>query len=258
MSGDGSVLGDIGASGWDLGAALLLGLLVAALVRGARFAIDVAPALAPRREALTRAFPLVAAAIGVLYLLFAAGLVFERYPQHFPIAVAVILGVTIAASWFAVKDLVSGIVLRAGRVLRVGDRVRAGALEGRVLRMGHRVLVVETARGEEAIVPYSALAREAVVRAPLGARVVPHTFTLVTARDLSVPETKATIREAALVCHWAALGRDPEVVPLDGDRFEVTIYALDADRVRDVERAVRSAVETPRSGADDQGLSTSA
>lgn len=242
MSDEGSVLGDIGASGWDLGAALILALLVVALLRGARFAIDVLPALAPRREALARAFPLVAAAIGVLYLLFAAGLVFERYPQHFPIAVAVILGVTIAASWFAVKDLVSGIVLKAGRVLRVGDRVRAGALEGRVARMGHRVLVVETARGEEAIVPYSTLAREAVVRAPLGARIAPHTFTLATARPM--PEAKAAIKEAALVCHWAALGRDPEVVALEENRFEVTVYALDADRVRDVERAVRRALET--------------
>lgn len=237
-----SVMGDINASGWDLLVVLGLAAAVYGLLRAARFAVDVAPMSRPRREALRRAFPLVTAAVGVLYLLFAAGLFFERYPQHFPIAVAVILGVSIAASWFAVRDLVSGIFLKAGRVCRVGDYVRVGDVQGRVERMGHRVLVVETARGEEAIIPYSRVARDSVLRTPVSERGTLHVFELNLPGHPPVAETKRRIRESALRCHWSAIAREPEIAVVDADRFEVTVFALDADRVREVEEAVRRAV----------------
>lgn len=244
-----SVMGDINASGWDLLVVVVLAFAVYGVLRAARFAVDVVPLSRLRREALRRAFPLLTAVVGVLYLLFAAGLVFERYPQHFPIAVAVILGVSIAASWFAVRDLVSGIFLKAGRVCRVGDYVRVGDVQGRVERMGHRVLVVETAKGEEAIVPYSRVAREAVLRTPVSERGTLHVFELNLPGHPPVAETKQRIRESALRCHWSAIAREPEIAVLDADRFEVTVFALDADRVRDVEDAVRRAVGSPRKGS---------
>jgi small-conductance mechanosensitive channel len=246
-------MGDIHASGWDLVLVLLLAAVLYAVLRAARFGLDLAPLSAERREALRRAFPVVSAFVGVLYLLFAAGLFFERYPQHFPVAVAVILGVSIAASWFAVRDLVSGVFLKAGRVCRAGDYVRVGDVQGRVQRMGHRVLVVETARGEEAIVPYSRVARDSVLRTPVSDRGTLHVFELSLPGSPPVAETKRKIRESALRCHWSAIAREPEIAVIDADRFEVTVFALDPDRVREVEDAVRRAVKArrrPSAGAE--------
>ncbi len=242
-----SVMGDITASGWDLLLVLVLSVVLYGVLRAARFAIDVVPLSAERRETLRRGFPVFAALSVLLYLLFAAGLFFERYPQHFPIAVAVILGVSIAASWFGVRDLVGGVFLKAGRVCRIGDYVRIGDVQGRVERMGHRVLVIETARGEEAIIPYHRVAKEALLRTPVSERGTLHVFELTLEGLRSVAETKRRIREAALRCHWAAIARDPEIVVLDADRYEVTVFALDPDRVREVESAVRAALTDARS-----------
>ena len=58
----------------------------------------------------------------------------------------------------------------------------------------------------------------------------------------SVADTKRRIREAALTCHWSAIAREPDITVLDGQRYEVTVFALDPDRVREVEAAVRAAV----------------
>ena len=57
-----------------------------------------------------------------------------------------------------------------------------------------------------------------------------------------VAETKRRIRESALACHWSAIAREPEIAVLDANRFEVTIFALDPDHVRDVEASVRRAL----------------
>lgn len=240
MSGR-SVLGDIEASGWDVALVALLALALWVLVRGARWAIDVAPLSTARREKLSRAYPAAAFVVAVLALLVAAGVLFERYPQHFPIAVAVILGGLAAAMWFVIKDLVSGVFVRAGRMVELGDQIRVGEVAGRVTRMGYRMIVVETARGEEAIVPYGHLARAAVVRSgrERGGR---HVFELALA-EMPMAEAKRRIVESALACHWSSIAREPEIAVLDSGRVNVTVFSIDPDRAREIEDAVRRAFD---------------
>ncbi len=237
-----SLLGDVTSGGWVLLWVFAFAALLYAALRAVRFAIDVAPIAASRRDALRRAFPVVAAACGLGYLLVAAGLFFEPYPQHFPIAVAVILGVALAASWFGVRDVLSGVLLKADRAFAVGDHVRIGDIEGVVARLGLRALTVETTRGEEATIPYSRLAREPIVRTPGAERGTLHVFELHFGAPPTVAETKRRIRSAALACHWSAIAREPEIAVLDAQRYEVTVFALDPDRVREVEAAVRAAL----------------
>ena len=67
-----------------------------------------------------------------------------------------------------------------------------------------------------------------------------HVFELSLPDRPSVAITKRRIREAALRCHWAAIAREPEISVLDSDRYEITVFAVDPDRVREVEAAVRS------------------
>jgi hypothetical protein len=219
---------------------LLLGLAVWGALWLGRFALDVAPISSRRRERLRRAMPVVTGAVVVLALFLATGLLFARYPAHLPYAVAVIAGVLALASWFAIRDVVSGVFVKAGRVCRVGDYVRVGDVSGRVERMGHRVLVVETAGGEEAIVPYSRLTRESVLRTPVAERGTLHVFELALQDAPPVAEAKRKIRESALSCHWAAVAREPEIAVIDENRFEVTVFAIDSDRVREVEAHVRA------------------
>ncbi|MCZ7686809.1 MAG: mechanosensitive ion channel family protein [Sandaracinaceae bacterium] len=130
------VMADVEASSFDLALVVLLGLGVAGALWLARFALDVAPMTARRREQLRRALPLASGAVIVLALLFGAGVLFSRYPAHMPYAVAAIVGGLAFASWFAIRDAVSGIFVKAGRMSRIGDRVRVGEIEGRVVRMG--------------------------------------------------------------------------------------------------------------------------
>ena len=230
-------------STWEVLRVLVLGGGLYVALRAARYAIDLVPLSPSRREALRRAFPALAGGLVVAYLLFACGAVFEPGSIPFWVGVGVVVAGSLAASWFALRDLVSGVFLKVGRVARVGDYVRIGDVQGRVERMGARVLVVETARGEEAIIPYSQVAREAVLRTPVAERGTLHVFELHLPGRPAVAETKRRIRESALLCHWSAVAREPEIAVLDADRYEVTVFALDADRVREVEEAVRAGLE---------------
>ena len=56
-----------------------------------------------------------------------------------------------------VQNFVSGLVLLFEQPIHVGDRIHAGEVEGRVLRIGIRASVVRTAQGAEVIIPNSQL-----------------------------------------------------------------------------------------------------
>ncbi|MBX3271788.1 MAG: mechanosensitive ion channel [Sandaracinaceae bacterium] len=239
---EGSLLGDVTSGGWVLAWLLLGAALLYGALRLLRFAIDVVPLARERRETLRAAFPVVAAAAALGYLLLAAAWFFGPHPEHFPIAVAVIVGVALAASWFGVRDVVSGVLLAAGRLLEVGDHVRVGDVEGRVASKGLRAIVVETARGEEAVIPYGRLAREPVIRTAASERGARHVFEIELPVGARLAEVKRRAREAALTCHWSAIARAPEIADLGGGRLAVTVFAIDPDRVDAVESAVRAAL----------------
>jgi len=52
---------------------------------------------------------------------------------------------------------------------------------------------------------------------------------------------KQTIRERSLKNHWASVVRDPEVLSLGDNQFEVTVYALGGDYAADIEATIRRA-----------------
>jgi hypothetical protein len=158
---------------------------------------------------------------------------------------AVLAGALIGAAWFAIRDFFAGVVVKAGRVFTVGDQVRVGDYEGRVGSMGIRSITLETSQGDEAVVPYSTLSRVTVLRTPAVEGLAMHVFQLNIPTDESLSDTRQRIREGALCAHWASVVREPQVKPLGGNSYEVTVFALDPDHGPDVEASVRRALAAP-------------
>lgn len=230
---------ELQSSGGHIALLVLGGLLLFGGLIALRWVLELVPMARARRDAIARATPVVGALVGVAYLLWVGKSLFHRHPDYEPFVLTVIVAGVVAASWFAVRDVITGVILKAGRVCQVGDQVRVEGVEGRIKRMGLRVLTIETNRGDEAIIPFSSIARESVLRTPVIDSVALHVFKLPVPPEVSVPDAKAVVREQALRSHWAALSREPEVQLVDDDTFEVTVYALDVDHGPEIEAAVR-------------------
>ncbi len=229
---------------------LLLGLLVLiGLLRALGIALDYVPVSADRRETLARARPLLGTIFVLLYVLFAAGVVFKAHPGQLPLVLALVVLGFVIASWSAVRDVVSGVFLKAARVCRVGDHVRVGNVEGRVERMGLSVLVIETREGDEAVLPYSSVQRQSLLRTPVIDNVAPHVFRVDPPEGLALPKLRALVCQHALGSHWASIAREPDLEMTADGTLEITVFALDADHAPDVEAAVRQALEQRASDA---------
>lgn len=222
--------------------AVASGLALVLVLRFGRAVLDALPMSRARRTLVTRLQPIAGATLVVIYVVIAARWILDSGDTRAWLAFGFAVAVFAAASWGALRDVIEGVYVRASRTLAVGDRVQIGAVRGRVQRLGHRNVVIEAVDGELALVPYRVVATSTVLRAPFDERSTFHVFRIAVPESRSVPEAKRIVREAALLCHWSSIARQPQVVATDDGQLEITVFPIGADHVADIERVLRRAL----------------
>lgn len=152
----------------------------------------------------------------------------------------IIVGIAaVAAFWPVIRDIAEGLYFRGARAFLVGDQVQVGDIRGRLQSIGVRSITIETPDGELAILSYTRVAASSIFRSPAADRTSFHVFRVPMPANTSLPEAKQRVREAALLCHWSSIAQPPQCVATADGELEITVFALDADRASEIERAVR-------------------
>lgn len=226
--------------------AVASGLALVLLLRFGRAVLDAVPMSRARRVLVARLQPIAGATLVVIYVVIAARWILDSGDPRSWLAFGLAAAVFAAASWGALRDVIEGVYLRASRTLAVGDRVQIGSVRGRVQRLGRRNVVLEATDGELALIPYRTVATSTVLRGPFDERSTFHVFRLQVPEHCSVPEAKRVVREAALLCHWSSIARQPQVIATDDGQLEITVFPIGADHVADIERVLRRALAPSR------------
>ena len=213
------------------GVALLIiqGLVILGLFRALRSVIERSDLSKATRSRIERLLPVGEAITALVYLLSAIPQVLKDDPEWSPIAVAIVLFGVGYVSWFAIRDYISGVFLRAGQVVRAGDKVTAGGHNGTVQRLGFRTLTLNTEDDQEVVLPYSSVSRTPIVRRVVGAQVVRHEIRLPRSRPLS-DSAVGTLRRAAAFMHWSAVC-PPVKVELRPDVVIVVVHLISAEYI---------------------------
>lgn len=219
-----------------LGAVVLVGLL-----RVIAFLFRVAAVPARIRDGLQRIAPVLGLAVLVAYIASGVAVLLAREPEFAAVVVSLI-GILVLFGWAPLYDLISGVAFRFGRLCRVGDHVRVGDVEGRVLDIGMRSLVVQTPEGDEAVLPYGKISRETLRRTQSVSGAHVHAFAIERPDGVEFSTLKRQVVRSAMRCHWASVVHEPKVERRERGVIEVSIYALDADHAPVVEAAVRQAL----------------
>jgi small-conductance mechanosensitive channel len=200
------------------------------------------PLRARGRDAATRWLP---AAQLVLALIAATAVtVFFLGPQAAAAVVGVAAAIILAAAWFAVRDVIAGIVLRAEHGFLAGQTLHASSVTGRIRHVGIRTLEIET-DGRRTRIPYSRIGHTPVALG--GARDAGALrFSLSRPRNGDAAADATAIRAAVLHAFFAPPAREPLVrlAAETGERrtWEVTVHA-DPAHLPAIEHAVRTALE---------------
>lgn len=218
-----------GAVGSALGWVLLLALSGAAVVLTwvARRA-----ALAPALQAWVRwLHPMVVLAwLGAAALLTTIALRVETLGQTAGrVALLVVLGVVTAPM---LRDMLSGVVIAFEGRHRQGHDVRVAGLEGRIVALGLRAVVLRAHDGSEYTIPNARFVAADVVRLNLPTGEAPLELEVTLRHEGGVEAATNELLEAATLSPLAAPGSLPEVylVEAAGERLRLRMRAYVFDR----------------------------
>jgi small-conductance mechanosensitive channel len=172
------------------------------------------------------------------------------------VALVVVLLVLVAP--FARDVLAAAVISFEGRH-RMGDDVRVGRVEGRIVELGLRAVVLRATDGTESTIPNHRFLASEVVRLNLGVHEAPFEFEVVLPAGRSLETETRRLLEAAMLSPFAAPGGLPEVFVVAGDdgelRLRVRAYVFD----RSYEERYRGDILARfEAGAEDASVLTSA
>jgi small-conductance mechanosensitive channel len=223
--------------------ALAVGLLVlAAAVWALRYLATLLPMGRRRRARFGRLVPLLEVVLAVAAILAIAAFILAARPTALGGVVVGLVAVLLGASWFAVRDVVTGAVLRAEDAYEPGQWLRVDHVDGRVRTVGARTLELEREDGTRVRIPYTRLAGALLVRAGGTEDPSGHTFTVELPPEMAPVHILPIIRSAARNCFFVSATRDPQIHVTsgpDGHRYDVTVFTLDRTFLPEVESAVR-------------------
>lgn len=234
--------GDLQVSVLGLVAALLGVVVVLVLLKAAAWLVAAVPMPQARRTALRRAGPVLAGFVGIAYALVAVRFVFHGTNLISSLAGVAVVGVMLGLSWFALRDLVAGLFWKAGHACQLNDVIRVENVEGRVIRLGFRVIGVETDQGDHVFLPYSKLQSEALVVSREQFGESRYVFEVEIPTDKPAGELERAVERMAMLCHGTSLSRKPRVRQVASNRLEVTVFAIWSEPVADLEFRVRRAL----------------
>jgi small-conductance mechanosensitive channel len=217
----------------------------------AMWALRRAGALLPprHRSRYCRFTPLLGVGLASAAILTVAALLLDASPTAVTAASVALLALLLGATWFAMRDLVTGAVLRAEEAFEPGHWIRVHDVDGRIREVGVRTLEIEREDGTRVRIPYTALAAAHVIRAARTEDPTGHTFTVELPPELAPVRILPVIRSAARNCFFVSATRDPQVHVTSGatgHRYDVTVFTLDRTFLPEVEAAVRRRIEQER------------
>lgn len=192
---------------------------------------------------LYRVFPFIEMAIWGFFLLWAAQQFFQHRPFYTAVWIGALALLLIWASWFAIRDVIAGIILKAEDAYEINQRIKLPSVEGKIRRLGHRSLEIETAEGQIVKIPYGRIAGEERILSDPRETGRSYAFQVSAPASMAPEQAAERLRRAALNSPWSSVTKEPRVRFLGEQegryRFEVVAYPLGEAYSRKVEEYVK-------------------
>lgn len=201
---------------------------------------------------LYRVFPFIEIVIWGFFLLWAVQQFFQHRAFYTAVGIGALALLLIRASWFAIRDVIAGIILKAEDAYEINQCIKLPSVEGKIRRPGHRSLEIEIEGGQIVKIPYGKIAGEERILSDPRETGRSHAFQLTAPASMAPEQVAERLRRAALNSPWSSVKKEPQVRFLGeqegGYRFEVVAYPLGEVYSRKVEEYVKKRILSAQKG----------
>lgn len=181
---------------------------------------------------IERVLPVLEGVIWSVFLITAIQFIFLNHLLKVILILSIVLVVLLLLSWYAVRDLIAGVLLKYQDAFRMDGQIQVKDIEGRVKKIGYMSLEIETFQGEVLTIPYSAIFNEIRTEPHHEEKVKSHTFYMEFPKTHPVVDLSKKIHHSALNAPWSSVVKEPQVKVIEEKEdtyvFEIRVFSLQA------------------------------
>ncbi|MCF8332057.1 MAG: mechanosensitive ion channel [Bacteroidales bacterium] len=222
---------------------LLIAVVLIAIFRILHFFIPVLPLKTKTQLRIRKTIPVIEFTAWLVFLIWGINY-FIRFNIYFATGLGLILLLIMFwFAWYALRDMIAGIIIKSNRNLKINDSVHAAGYHGKIIRFGFRNLVLETENGKNIYLPYTMLIKQELIRSHPSDKTLSHSFEVSTSKDKSIEQTIEDIRLILLSLPWISQLKSPFIrFENENDNsyvFNVTAYSIEKHYFILIEKAVK-------------------
>jgi len=153
--------------------------------------------------------------------------------------------IIIYLSWFALKDMIAGVIFKTANQLQINDHITIAdtGISGKVLAISRTSLEVEEDTGRLVTIPYSRITGNIIFKNSPSQSLLSHSFSMKIATDkleTDVFDMVGKIKTFVLALPWSSQKKQPKIsIDEESDEFiilSLTIYSLDQNYFTQTEK----------------------
>ena len=192
---------------------------------------------------ITKYFSFIELTVWMLFFIWSIQFFLETNHVYALLLVLITIILILFISWYALRDVIAGVIFKTNRKLRINDVVRFDQYAGTISRLTHRYIEIENEQGESIHIPFSQALSKVVIKKHPAEMIQGHTFKMNVAKKPSLKELIDDIKSTIIQMPWISLKREPIVKPVDqitsAYTFEITVYAIERNYFYKIEDFLR-------------------
>lgn len=146
-------------------------------------------------------------------------------------------------SWYYLRDLIAGIMIRREGFIKTGENVAIGEAKGKVVSIGLQGLQLETGREEVIFIPYQQVSSQTIRKTSIQGHRQAHIFSIELSGDISAIMARKKILRAILLAPNVVSGEAVDInvraQDTSGRHIEISVLLYDLERASETEQFIR-------------------
>jgi len=234
---------DTELSRFTIYALLFLAVILFFVFRVINYFIKVIPIRKNVRKPIIKYLPVFELFVWLLFSIWAVKFFLQTHYLYSLGLLVIILIIILWISWFALKDIIAGIVFKTSEKFSVNESIKIKNYEGKIAKLKSRSLEIETETGETINIPYSIVISEIITKSNPAETILNYSFSLNISKKLPLYNTIENLKAEVLNLPWSSIKKEP-VIKLTGENdshffLEITAYSLEKEYFSKIENYLK-------------------
>lgn len=223
---------------------VILAFIILILLRAARFFIPVILPKKNNRNRVIKYFPVFELLIWMFYSIWSIQFFIKnnQFFAFFEMVIFLLSGVLIF--WLVLRDYFSGLLFRLENKLQKGDTIQLKHLSGTITELGNRKIEIETTHGKKALIPYSSIFSDIIIKDDNVEMISSHQFRVQLNNLQDTDQFLELTKRKIMALPWSSLKKTPtlHIISENNNRItvEITVYPIDKKYFYQIEQAIKN------------------